>query len=69
MTGSEPAPSLTVPLTLASSLRYGENPHQSAAFYTDRSLQEHEAGGIATAVQHHGKVRIMFYILLRFRAI
>ncbi|GAQ79835.1 AICAR transformylase [Klebsormidium nitens] len=53
--GSEPAPSLTVPLTLASSLRYGENPHQSAAFYTDRSLQEHGAGGIATAVQHHGK--------------
>jgi phosphoribosylaminoimidazolecarboxamide formyltransferase/IMP cyclohydrolase len=36
-------------------LRYGENPHQSAAFYVDRSLREHGKGGIATAVQHHGK--------------
>src|SRR5689334_20083465 len=35
--------------------RYGENPHQAAAFYTDLSLAEHHKGGIATAVQHHGK--------------
>lgn len=35
--------------------RYGENPHQAAAFYTDLSLAEHNKGGIATAVQHHGK--------------
>ncbi|MGK2966520.1 MAG: bifunctional phosphoribosylaminoimidazolecarboxamide formyltransferase/IMP cyclohydrolase, partial [Tepidiformaceae bacterium] len=51
----EPAPALTIPMTLASSLRYGENPHQSAAFYTDGSLREHGRGGIATAQQHHGK--------------
>jgi phosphoribosylaminoimidazolecarboxamide formyltransferase/IMP cyclohydrolase len=47
--------SLTVPMKLAQELRYGENPHQSAAFYTDQSLREHGRGGIATAVQHHGK--------------
>ena len=38
-----------------SGLRYGENPHQPAAFYTDLSLAEHGKGGIATAVLHHGK--------------
>ncbi|KAL8101390.1 uncharacterized protein LOC141684198 isoform X1 [Apium graveolens] len=48
-------PSLTVPLSLKSSLRYGENPHQKAAFYVDKSLAEFNAGGIATAIQHHGK--------------
>ncbi len=33
--GDDPfPPQLTVPLTLASGLRYGENPHQAAAFYT-----------------------------------
>lgn len=48
-------PTLTVPLSLKSSLRYGENPHQKAAFYTDKSLAEVHAGGIATAIQHHGK--------------
>ncbi len=36
-------------------LRYGENPHQRGAVYLDRSLAEHGRGGIATAVQHHGK--------------
>lgn len=50
-------PSFTVPLSLKSSLRYGENPHQRAAFYVDKSLAEVDAGGIATSVQHHGKVR------------
>lgn len=50
-------PSFTVPLELKSSLRYGENPHQKAAFYVDKSLAEVNAGGIATAIQHHGKVR------------
>lgn len=50
-------PSFTVPLSLKSSLRYGENPHQKAAFYVDKSLAEVNAGGIATAIQHHGKVR------------
>lgn len=47
-----------MPLTLKSSLRYGENPHQKAAFYVDKSLSEFNAGGIATAIQHHGKVSI-----------
>lgn len=49
-------PSFTVPLSLKSSLRYGENPHQKAAFYVDKSLAEVNGGGIATAIQHHGKV-------------
>jgi phosphoribosylaminoimidazolecarboxamide formyltransferase / IMP cyclohydrolase len=37
--------------TLAQSLRYGENPHQNAAFYTDGS----DRPGVATARQHQGK--------------
>ena len=36
---------------LAQTLRYGENPHQTAAFYTDGSGRP----GVATAVQHQGK--------------
>jgi phosphoribosylaminoimidazolecarboxamide formyltransferase / IMP cyclohydrolase len=36
---------------LAQTLRYGENPHQQAAFYTDGSGRP----GVATAVQHQGK--------------
>jgi phosphoribosylaminoimidazolecarboxamide formyltransferase/IMP cyclohydrolase len=32
-------------------LRYGENPHQSAAFYRDA----HASTGLAAAIQHHGK--------------
>jgi len=36
---------------LAQTMRYGENPHQSAAFYTDGSGRP----GVATAVQHQGK--------------
>ncbi|WP_299630336.1 bifunctional phosphoribosylaminoimidazolecarboxamide formyltransferase/IMP cyclohydrolase [uncultured Roseobacter sp.] len=36
---------------LAQSLRYGENPHQQAAFYTDGSARP----GVATATQHQGK--------------
>lgn len=53
--GEKFPPSLTVPLSLKSSLRYGENPHQKAAFYVDKSLAEVNAGGIAASVQHHGK--------------
>ncbi len=34
------------------SLRYGENPHQRAAYYADASGP---AWGLASAVQHHGK--------------
>lgn len=37
--------------TLTQSLRYGENPHQAAAFYTDGS----DRPGVATAEQHQGK--------------
>ena len=37
--------------TLAQGLRYGENPHQAAAFYTDGSNRP----GVATAGQHQGK--------------
>ncbi|MEM7472800.1 MAG: bifunctional phosphoribosylaminoimidazolecarboxamide formyltransferase/IMP cyclohydrolase [Pseudomonadota bacterium] len=36
---------------LAQMLRYGENPHQSAAFYTDGTARP----GVATAKQHQGK--------------
>lgn len=36
----------------AQALRYGENPHQNAAFYREHTPQE---SGIATAVQHQGK--------------
>jgi phosphoribosylaminoimidazolecarboxamide formyltransferase / IMP cyclohydrolase len=37
--------------TLAQTLRYGENPHQAAAFYTDGS----DRPGVATARQWQGK--------------
>lgn len=50
-----------MPLERVSSLRYGENPHQKAAFYVDKRLAEVDAGGIATAIQHHGKVRNTYY--------
>ena len=36
---------------LAQTLRYGENPHQQAAFYVDGSAR----AGVATARQHQGK--------------
>ncbi|KAL6753076.1 AICARFT/IMPCHase bienzyme-domain-containing protein [Haematococcus lacustris] len=54
-TAQGPPPMMTVPLALQSTLRYGENPHQSAAFYTDQSLREAGAGGVATSVVHWGK--------------
>ena len=37
--------------TLVQTLRYGENPHQGAAFYSDGTARI----GVATAVQHQGK--------------
>lgn len=37
--------------TLSQTLRYGENPHQSAAFYADGAARP----GVATATQHQGK--------------
>lgn len=51
----QPAPELSVPMKLTQGLRYGENPHQKAAFYVDASLAEDGMGGVATSVQHHGK--------------
>lgn len=57
--GEEFPPALTVPLTRISTLRYGENPHQKASVYADDSLSVVNAGGIATAVQHHGKVSLL----------
>jgi hypothetical protein len=53
--GEEVPPAITVPMRLAQGLRYGENPHQAAAFYVDDSLTEFGRGGVATSVQHHGK--------------
>ncbi|MCA8880289.1 MAG: bifunctional phosphoribosylaminoimidazolecarboxamide formyltransferase/IMP cyclohydrolase [Rhodobacteraceae bacterium] len=48
----EPAPRYrAVAGRLAQTLRYGENPHQAAAFYTDGSSRP----GVATAVQVQGK--------------
>ncbi|KAL3149116.1 hypothetical protein ABBQ32_001955 [Trebouxia sp. C0010 RCD-2024] len=52
---SQPPPELSRPMCQVSGLRYGENPHQPAAFYADLSLAEHGKGGIATALLHHGK--------------
>ena len=53
--GGAPAPEQSVPMRLVQGLRYGENPHQAAAFYVDLSLGEAGAGGVASGVQHHGK--------------
>lgn len=53
--GDAAPPALALPLTKAGELRYGENPHQAAAFYADRSLAEAGRGGVASALQHHGK--------------
>ncbi len=48
----EPAPRRrTVPGTLAQTLRYGENPHQQAAFYVDGT----DRPGVASAQQLQGK--------------
>ena len=35
--------------------RYGENPHQRAAFYAEDSVLNPDPGGLASAVQLHGK--------------
>jgi phosphoribosylaminoimidazolecarboxamide formyltransferase/IMP cyclohydrolase len=49
--GVEYPPSTTLAGTLKQTLRYGENPHQSAAFYTTVPARF----GVATAVQMQGK--------------
>ncbi|KAG6507806.1 hypothetical protein ZIOFF_033159 [Zingiber officinale] len=45
-----------LPLSLKSTLRCGENPHQKAALYIDKGISLINAGGIANAIQHHGKL-------------
>lgn len=53
--GSFP-PMLTVPLEqVGTSLRYGENPHQKAAFYKEVSLAESKGTGLAGSTLHWGK--------------
>jgi phosphoribosylaminoimidazolecarboxamide formyltransferase/IMP cyclohydrolase len=49
--GVETPPYVAVGGALVSTMRYGENPHQAAAFYADGSAR----AGVATAVQHQGK--------------
>lgn len=54
-TGTEIAPypdTLTLQYQLAQGMRYGENPHQSAAFYVEADVKE---ASIATAKQLQGK--------------
>ncbi|MEM7615008.1 MAG: bifunctional phosphoribosylaminoimidazolecarboxamide formyltransferase/IMP cyclohydrolase, partial [Pseudomonadota bacterium] len=41
----------SVSAALAQTMRYGENPHQTAAFYTDGGARP----GVASATQHQGK--------------
>jgi phosphoribosylaminoimidazolecarboxamide formyltransferase/IMP cyclohydrolase len=51
--GSEAFPrTLNLQFNKAQEMRYGENPHQQAAFYTEANPRER---GIATAQQHQGK--------------
>ena len=45
-------PTLTMQFKKAQGMRYGENPHQKAAFYVERDLQE---ASVATARQLQGK--------------
>jgi phosphoribosylaminoimidazolecarboxamide formyltransferase/IMP cyclohydrolase len=49
--GEDFPPRLSLPGVLRQRLRYGENPHQQAAFYVDGSNRP----GVATAVQVQGK--------------
>lgn len=49
--GAETPRRLAIAGELSSVMRYGENPHQAAAFYTDGS----DRPGVATAQQHQGK--------------
>ncbi|WP_308917058.1 bifunctional phosphoribosylaminoimidazolecarboxamide formyltransferase/IMP cyclohydrolase [Jannaschia sp. LMIT008] len=52
MSRDDPAPRrVATAATLRQPLRYGENPHQGAAFYSDGT----DAPGVATATQHQGK--------------
>jgi len=46
---------LTIGLHKLFDTRYGENPHQKAAFYAEESVLNPHPGGMASAVQLHGK--------------
>jgi phosphoribosylaminoimidazolecarboxamide formyltransferase/IMP cyclohydrolase len=46
---------LTLAFEQISPLRYGENPHQQAAFYAERSIRHADPQGVAGAEQLHGK--------------
>lgn len=56
-----------MPMRQMSGLRYGENPHQPAAFYSDLSLAEAGRGGIAASVQHHGKEVCIPFLVARLK--
>jgi phosphoribosylaminoimidazolecarboxamide formyltransferase/IMP cyclohydrolase len=51
-TPAPPAPRVAICASLVQSLRYGENPHQQAAFYGDPAYR---GPTLAAARQHHGK--------------
>ncbi len=46
---------LTIALRKRQALRYGENPHQEAAFYADDDAREPALSGMAAVEQLHGK--------------
>ncbi|MGD0116091.1 MAG: bifunctional phosphoribosylaminoimidazolecarboxamide formyltransferase/IMP cyclohydrolase [Dehalococcoidia bacterium] len=47
--------SFTIALSKLFDTRYGENPHQRAAFYREESVAEPKPGGVVSAEQLHGK--------------
>ena len=47
--------SFTIALSKLFDTRYGENPHQRAAFYAEESVTTPDPGGIVSAEQLHGK--------------
>ncbi|MGA2286365.1 MAG: bifunctional phosphoribosylaminoimidazolecarboxamide formyltransferase/IMP cyclohydrolase [Dehalococcoidia bacterium] len=47
--------SFTIALSKLFDTRYGENPHQRAAFYQEESVVEPRPGGVVGAEQFHGK--------------
>ena len=47
--------SFTIALSKLFDTRYGENPHQRAAFYAEESVTDPNPGGIRSAEQLHGK--------------
>jgi len=56
-------PALTPRLKKISDLRYGENPHQAAAFYENAECRGQNGGSVSTAKQLHGKALSYINIL------